>query len=61
MVLAAPKGPAKLRVALDRAAFAGRSMPGPARLHRLDGSSADVSGDSQEIILAANDVAVWEA
>jgi hypothetical protein len=61
VIAAAPKGPAKLRVTLDRAAFAGRSMPGPAHLHRLDGSGAEVSGDTQEIVLGANEVAVWEA
>lgn len=61
VIVAAPKTDAKIRVTLDRAAFTGHSMPGPAHLHRLDGTASEVSGDTQEIVLKPNEVAVWEA
>lgn len=61
VIAAAPKGDAKVRITLDRSAFTGRTLPGPAQLHRLDGSAAEVSGDTQEIVLKPNEVVVWEA
>ncbi len=58
VIVAAPGCEAAGRVTVDRTAFA---APGSetGEIHRLDGSVAQVSGDSCDFELALNDVAVW--
>jgi hypothetical protein len=58
VIVAAPGGEAAGRVTVDRTAFTG---PGSetGEVHRLDGSVAQVTGDTRDFQLAMNEVAVW--
>lgn len=61
VIVAAPKTPGSIEVAIDRTAFSVPGDPMCARVLRLDGSTSNESGDKQHFTLAANEVAVWMA
>ncbi|MGC9319398.1 MAG: hypothetical protein ACP5KN_15300 [Armatimonadota bacterium] len=59
VIAAAPGAAARGRVAAERSAFSSPGEPAGGTLHHLDGTRTSCRGDTIELDLGANEVAVW--